>query len=209
MAERVLVIACGALAREIVALRRKYAWHHLDMQCIDARLHNRPALIADRVRQKIRDNRDRYDRIFVAYGDCGTGGQLDRVLAEEQVERLPGAHCYQFLAGNERFDALADSVPGTFYLTDFLARHFDRLVMKPLKLDTHSELRDAYFGNYTRLVYLSQTKSADLEQRAKQAARRLGLAFEHVHCGYGALQQNLNNWLEESGHGQEDTRLLA
>lgn len=209
MAERVLVIACGALAREIVALKRKYAWHHLDMQCIDARLHNRPALIADRVRQKIRDNRDRYDRIFVAYGDCGTGGQLDRVLAEEQVERLPGAHCYQFLAGNERFDALADSVPGTFYLTDFLARHFDRLVMKPLKLDTHSELRDAYFGNYTRLVYLSQTKSADLEQRAKQAARRLGLAFEHVHCGYGALQQNLNNWLEESGHGQEDTRLLA
>ncbi|MBT8087578.1 MAG: DUF1638 domain-containing protein [Gammaproteobacteria bacterium] len=209
VAERVLVIACGALAREIVALKRKYAWHHLDMQCIDARLHNRPALIADRVRQKIRDNRDRYDRIFVAYGDCGTGGQLDRVLAEEQVERLPGAHCYQFLAGNERFDALADSVPGTFYLTDFLARHFDRLVMKPLKLDTHSELRDAYFGNYTRLVYLSQTKSADLEQRAKQAARRLGLAFEHVHCGYGALQQNLNNWLEESGHGQEDTRLLA
>lgn len=209
MSERVLIIACGALAREIVALKRRFDWHHLDMQCIDARLHNRPALIPERVRQEIRDNKKRYDRIFVAYADCGTGGLLDRVLADEQVERLPGAHCYQFLAGVDRFEALADSVPGTFYLTDFLARHFDKLVMGPLKLDSHPELRDAYFGNYTRLVYLSQTIDAGLRQRAEQAARRLGLPFEHVHCGYGALQQNLNTWLEESNDGQEDTCLLA
>lgn len=209
MSERVLIIACGALAREIVALKRRFDWHHLDMQCIDARLHNRPALIPERVRQEIRDNKKRYDRIFVAYADCGTGGLLDRVLADEQVERLPGAHCYQFLAGVDRFEALADSVPGTFYLTDFLARHFDKLVMGPLKLDSHPELRDAYFGNYTRLVYLSQTIDAGLRQRAERAARRLGLPFEHVHCGYGALQQNLNTWLEESNDGQEDTCLLA
>lgn len=209
MSERVLIIACGALAREIVALKRRFDWHHLDMQCIDARLHNRPALIPERVRQEIRDNKKRYDRIFVAYADCGTGGLLDRVLADEQVERLPGAHCYQFLAGVDRFEALADSVPGTFYLTDFLARHFDKLVMGPLKLDSHPELRDAYFGNYTRLVYLSQTIDAGLRQRAERAARRLGLPFEHVHCGYGALEQNLNTWLEESNDGQEDTCLLA
>ena len=209
MPERVLVIACGALAREIVALKRHFGWQHLDMQCIDARLHNRPGLIPERVRQKICSNRDRYDRIFVAYGDCGTGGALDRVLEEQQVERLPGAHCYQFLAGFDRFEELADAAPGTFYLTDFLARHFDRLVIGPLKLDTHPELRDAYFGNYTRLVYLSQTIDAELERCAERAARRLGLAFERHHCGYGALEQNLKNWLKESNDGQKDTRLLA
>ena len=209
MPERVLVIACGALAREIVALQRHFGWQHLDMQCIDARLHNRPALIPERVREKICSNRAGYDRIFVAYGDCGTGGELDRVLEEERVERLPGAHCYQFLAGFERFEALADAAPGTFYLTDFLARHFDRLVIEPLKLDTHPELRDAYFGNYTRLVYLSQTIDEELERRAERAARRLGLPFERHHCGYGALEQNLKHWLKESNDGQEDTRLLA
>ena len=209
MAERVLVIACGALAREIVALKRHFGWQHLDMQCIDARLHNRPALIPERVRQKICDNKNRYDRIFVAYGDCGTAGELDRVLADEQVERLPGAHCYQFLAGADRFEALADAAPGTFYLTDFLARHFDKLVIGPLKLDTHPELRDAYFGNYTRLVYLSQTVNPELKQRAVTAARRLELPFEQLHCGYGALEQNLKTWLTESNDGQKDTRLLA
>lgn len=209
MPERVLVIACGALAREIVALKRHFGWQHMDMQCIDARLHNRPALIPERVRQKIRDNRKRYERIYVAYADCGTGGMLDQVLADEQVERLPGAHCYQFFAGADRFAALADAEPGTFYLTDFLARNFDRLVIGPLKLDTHPQLRDEYFGNYTKLIYLSQTVDAELEQLAEQAARRLALPYELIHCGYGALEQNLNTWLKESKDGQEDTRLLA
>lgn len=209
MPERVLVIACGALAREIVALKRRFGWQHLDMQYIDARLHNRPALIPERVRKKIRDSRSRYDRIFVAYGDCGTGGELDRMLDDEQVERLPGAHCYQFLAGVDRFEALADAAPGTFYLTDFLVRHFDKLVIEPLGLDRHPELRDAYFGNYTRLVYLSQTTDAELGQLAERAARRLALPYEQVHGGYGALEQNLKNWLIESNDGQEDTRILA
>jgi len=207
--ERVLVIACGALAREIVALKRHFGWQHLDMQCIDARLHNRPALIPERVQKKIRENKKRYDRIFVAYADCGTGGELDRVLADEQVERLPGAHCYQFLAGVDRFEALAEAEPGTFYLTDFLARHFQKLVIGPLKLDIHPELRDAYFGNYTRLVYLSQTVDAELKQLAVKAAQRLELPFEHVHCGYGVLQQKLETWIKEPKDGQEDTRLLA
>lgn len=209
MPESVLVIACGALAREIVALKHRYGWQHLDMQCIDARLHNRPALIPDRLRQKIRDNAGNYDRIFVAYADCGTGGAIDKVIADEGIERLPGAHCYQFFAGPERFAELAEAEPGTFYLTDFLARHFDKLVIRPLKLDSHPELRDAYFGNYKKLVFLSQTRNADLENDARQAAARLGLAYEHVHCGYGGLEQGLKSTLSEQYHGQEDTRLLA
>lgn len=201
MPSRVLVIACGALAREIIALKRRYGWDHLDMQCIDARLHNRPALIPQRLQQKIRDNAGRYDRIYVAYADCGTGGAIDRVLAEEQVERLPGAHCYQFLAGFDRFAELSDAEPGTFYLTDFLARNFDRLVMRPLKLNSHPELRNAYFGNYRRLVFLSQTMDPELLRAARAAARRLDLEFEHVHCGYGVLEKNLKAMMIEQTHG--------
>ena len=125
------------------------------MQCIDARLHLRPALIPDRLRKKIQDNKDKYKHIFVAYADCGTSGGIDQVLKEEGAERLPGAHCYQFFAGSDRFEALSEEEPGTFYLTDFLTQHFDRLVIRPLQLDKHPELRDAYFGNYRRLVFLS------------------------------------------------------
>ncbi|MGI9232560.1 MAG: DUF1638 domain-containing protein [Woeseiaceae bacterium] len=191
MRKSTLVIACGALAREIDALKRRYGWDHLDMQCIDARLHNRPTLIPERLRQKIRENTGRYDAIFVAYADCGTGGEIDRVLAEEGVERLPGAHCYQIFAGSRRFEALADAEPGTFYLTDFLARNFIRLVIRPLKLDTHPELRDAYFGNYRRLVFLSQTSDRALLLAAKTAASSLDLEFEHVHSGYGELEAEL------------------
>lgn len=191
MPESVLVIACGALAREITALKRRYGWNHMDMQCIDARLHNQPALIPERLRQKIRENAGRYDRIFVAYADCGTGGAIDRILAEEQIERLPGAHCYQFFAGKDRFAALSDAEPGTFYLTDFLARNFDKLVVRPLKLDAHPELRDAYFGNYRRLVFLSQTSDPLLLRAAEAAAWHLDLEFEHAHCGYGGLEVEL------------------
>ena len=209
MSETVLVIACGALAREIIALKRQYGWQHLHMQCIDARLHNRPALIPERLRQKIRDNKCRYDRILVAYADCGSAGGIDRILEEEGIERLPGAHCYQFLAGHERFAALADNEPGTFYLTDFLARHFDKLVMQPLKLDTHPQLRDAYFGNYRKLVYLSQTVDEELAIAARRAAARLGLVYEHTHCGYGGLEEGLKSMLSEKNYGQENTRLLA
>ena len=191
MAEPVLVIACGALAREIDDLRQRFGWEHLHLKCIDAKLHNRPAEIPGRLRNTIRRHRAGYRKIFVAYADCGTGGGIDRVLAEEGVERLEGAHCYEFLAGSERFAALADAEPGTFYLTDFLARHFDRFVIEPLGLDRHPELRDAYFGNYRRLVYLSQIEDSGLFARAAAAAARLGLDFKHVHCGYGALETRL------------------
>lgn len=204
-----LVIACGALAREINQLKKTNGWGHLELTCIDAALHNRPEQIPGQLRARIRENRDRYDEIFIAYADCGTHGEIDRIVAEEGVERLPGAHCYQFLAGADLFARLSSDEPGTFYLTDFLVRHFDRLVFRALGLDRHPELRDAYFGNYKRLVYLSQTADEELMQSAKEAADALGLEFEHVHTAYGELEQSLRKRFSGLKDGEKDDHLLA
>lgn len=204
-----LVIACGALAREIQALRHCNGWTHLHLKCIDARLHNRPELIPGRLREKIRRYKDEYEKILVAYADCGTGGGIDAVLEKEGIERLPGVHCYQFYAGTARFSALSDAEPGTFYLTDFLARYFERLVIKPLKLDKHPELRDDYFGHYRRLTFLSQSHDERLLAAARNAATRLSLDFEHVHCGYGALETSLRSFVAGRIDGQKNSHLLA
>ena len=213
MPEPVLVIACGALAREIVALKDRYGWHHLHLRCLDASLHNRPAEIPGRLRETIERHRDDYADIFVAYADCGTAGGIDAVLRETGATRLDGAHCYEFYAGRRAFARHADEAPGTFFLTDFLARHFDRLVVEALGLDRHPELRDAYFGHYTRLLYLSQTEDASLLARARRAADRLGLCFEHRHTGYGALESTLTAHIgtvaERSAHGSQNPDLLA
>jgi hypothetical protein len=190
-APSVLVIACGALAREIAALRLANDWPHLDVRCLPAELHNRPERIPGAVRDAIQANRDRYAAIFVAYGDCGTGGALDAVLRDENVERIPGAHCYEFFAGSEAFAELAEDEPGTFYLTDFLLRHFDRLVIRGLGLDRHPELAAHYFGNYRRLVYLAQVDAPERLPAARAAAQRLGLAFAHRVTGYGGLERSL------------------
>jgi hypothetical protein len=187
----ILVIACGALAHEIVALRRANDWPHMAVQCLPAELHNRPEKIAAAVRDKIAANRGKFASIFVAYADCGTGGALDAVLAQEGVERIPGAHCYEFFAGSQAFAALSDAEPGTFYLTDFLLRHFDRLVIRGLGIDAHPELLPLYFGNYTRLVYLAQREQPGLVEAGQRAADRLGLVFEHRITGYGDLQTSL------------------
>jgi hypothetical protein len=184
-APRVLVVGCGALARELVALTRDLS--NVDITCLPATLHNRPGGIPAAVRDRIRRRRAGYDRVFVAYADCGTGGLLEPVLAEEGVERLAGAHCYEFFAGRADFARMTDEEPATFFLTDFLARNFDRLVITGLGLDRHPELRDAYFGNYRRLVYLAQTDDPALVVTARRAAGRLGLAFEHRSTGYGEL----------------------
>jgi hypothetical protein len=189
--ESILVIACGALAHEIVALQRLNGWRHLEVTCLPAELHNRPEKIPAAVREKIRQHKGRYASIFVAYADCGTGGMLDAVLQEEGVQRIPGAHCYEFFAGGVAFAELADDEPGTFYLTDFLAWHFDRLIMQGLGIDRHPELLPLYFGNYRRLVYLSQTESPERLADARAAALRLGLAFEHRVTGYGDLEHSL------------------
>ena len=186
-----LVIACGALAREIVDLKRINGWRHMTVQCLPAELHNYPNKIPIAVRAKIREMRADYDQVFVAYADCGTGGLLDRVLEEEGVARIPGAHCYQFYAGTPLFESLADAEPGTFYLTDFLTRHFDRLIWKGLGMDRHPQLADEYFRNYKKLVYLAQVEDDDLLARARRAADTLKLEFEHRITGYGDLERVL------------------
>jgi hypothetical protein len=193
-----LIIACGALAQEISALRRANSWDDLDVRCLPADLHNRPEKIPAAVRALIHASRDRYRTIFVAYGDCGTGGLLDAVLREEGVERIPGAHCYEFFATAPKFAALAEAEPGTFYLTDFLLRHFERLVIRGLGLDRHPELFGAYFGNYRKLVYLAQAPAAASLDQARAIAARMGLQFECCRTGYGTLGTTLSAAVERS-----------
>jgi len=183
-----LVIGCGALAVELVALTRRAGLPEVELTCLPASLHNRPERIPAAVRARIRRARAAgYDQLFVAYADCGTGGQLDRVLEEEGIARLEGAHCYEVYAGRAAFATLALEEPGTFYLTDFLVRNFERLVVRGLGLDRHPELLPVYFGNYRRLVYLAQTIDPELDRRAEAAAARLGLAFERRFTGLGEL----------------------
>jgi hypothetical protein len=182
-----LFIACGALAREIVELKRATGWTALTVTCLPAHWHNTPERIVPAVRARIRGARRRFDHIYVLYGDCGTGGLLDAMLAEENVERIPGPHCYQFFMGAPEFSALAEAEPGCFFLTDYLVRHFDRLVIRGLGLDRFPELLPDYFGNYTRLVYVAQTSDPGLERKAAAAAARLGLTYELRQRGYGEL----------------------
>ena len=186
---RTLLIACGALAREMLALIEANRWSHMTLECLPAKLHNRPEKIPGAVREKIAASRGRFDHIFVAYADCGTGGLLDKVLAEEGVERIGGPHCYSFYAGAGAFEALHEEELGSFYLTDYLTRHFDTLIIKGMGLDRFPELMDAYFGNYRRLVYLAQTEDADLAEKAKAAAAKLGLDYEYRLTGYGELTE--------------------
>jgi hypothetical protein len=173
----------------LVALTRRAGLPAMDLTCLPASLHNRPERIPGAIAARIRKARaDGYDRIFVAYADCGTGGLLDRVLEAEGIARLEGAHCYEVYAGRAAFAALADQDPGTFYLTDFLARNFERLVVRGLGLDRHPELLPLYFGNYRRLVYLAQTEDPALTARAQSGAERLGLTFERRLVGLGELR---------------------
>jgi hypothetical protein len=190
---KVLVIACGALAREVLALRLDA----IDLTCLPASLHNHPERIPEAMRAKIRANRAAYDEILCLYGDCGTGGALDRVLAEEGVRRIEGAHCYAFFASEDAFAALAEEEPGTFYLTDFLARHFDTLVIKGLGLDRFPQLRDDYFGAYRRVVHLAQFDDPETTAKARAAADRLGLAFERRFTGLAGLRAFLGEAEQE------------
>ena len=189
MSGKTLVIACGALARELVFLSRQMP--HLDIACLPAILHNRPEKITAAVQAKIRSARGGYETILCLYGDCGTGGALDIMLAQEGVERIAGAHCYEFYAGSPDFAAMTEEDPATFFLTDYLTRHFDRLVVKGLGLDRFPQLLETYFGNYTRVVYLAQFEDAALVARAKMAAARLGLAFEMRLTGLAGMERFL------------------
>ncbi|MEX0367110.1 MAG: DUF1638 domain-containing protein [Ruegeria sp.] len=185
---RILLIACGALAREILDLKAVNGWTHLDLTCLPAKYHLYPEKITEAVRASVAKHRDAYDTIFVVYADCGTGGLLQAACEEMGVEMIAGPHCYSFFEGNERFAAQSESEITTFYLTDFLVRQFEAFIIKPMGLDRHPDLRDMYFGNYEKLVYQAQTDDPELTNKAKQAADRLGLAFERRFTGYGDLQ---------------------
>jgi hypothetical protein len=194
----VLLIACGALAREIVTLIERNRWTAFDVACLPAKWHNTPQLITPAVRDKIREAKGRYRKIFVVYGDCGSGGLLDRMLAEEGVERIDGPHCYAFYSGNDNFARTAEDDVTAFYLTDYLARHFDKLIWEGLGLKDHPELLTDYFGNYTKLIYLAQTRDEELAKRAIAAAKKLGLEYEYRYTGYGELQTSLGKRAGES-----------
>lgn len=186
---RVLLLACGALAHEILALKSLNGWDHLDLHCLPAILHNHPERITPAVTDAVAKYRDAYADIFVVYADCGTGGQLLNKCKELGVEMVKGPHCYSFFEGNDAFSA-RDEITA-FYLTDFLVRQFDAFVWKPLGLDRHPDLRDMYFGNYETLVYQAQTDDPALTTKAKDCAARLGLTFERRATGYGDLATTL------------------
>ncbi|GAA6158123.1 MULTISPECIES: DUF1638 domain-containing protein [Ruegeria] len=191
---RILLLACGALAREILDLKNRNGWDHMDLTCLPAILHVHPERITQAVQDAITKHRTQYDTIYVVYADCGTGGLLQNACAELGVEMVKGPHCYSFFEGNDVFDARGEDETTAFYLTDFLARQFDAFVWKPLGLDRHPELRDMYFGNYTKLVYQAQTDDPLLTKRAQECADRLGLAFERRFTGYGDLESTLTDW---------------
>jgi hypothetical protein len=182
---RVLLIACGALAREILDVRDANGWTHLDLQCLPAILHNAPDRITGAVEAAVLAHRADYDDIFVVYADCGTGGLLKAACDRLGVGMVEGPHCYSFFEGNAAFAARGEVT--CFYLTDFLVRQFDAFVWRPLGLDRHPSLRDMYFGNYTTLVYQAQTDDPGLDALAQGHAKRLGLAYERRFTGYGDL----------------------
>jgi len=202
-AHKILLLACGALAQEVIALREQHSWP-VDIFCAPAILHNTPGKIPPAIEKRINELRERYERIIVVYGDCGTGGRLDTALERLGVERIAGPHCYEQY-GSTTFNQVMDEQPGTYFLTDFMVRHFDRLIWRGMGLDRLPELRDEYFRNYEQVLYLAQTDDPDLMQRAERAAEKLGLPLRVAHVGYGELETRLIAMLSQNGvspHGK-------
>ena len=192
---RILLIACGALAREILDIKRANQLDHIDLTCLPAKLHLYPEQITLSVEEAVKKHARVYDTIHVVYADCGTGGELERKCSELGVEMIQGPHCYSFFEGNEKFAEISDGGEITaFYLTDFLAKQFDAFIWRPMGLDKNPELRDMIFGNYTKLVYQSQVQDPVLIDKARDCASRMGLDFEHRHTGYGDLEPALTRW---------------
>jgi hypothetical protein len=190
--QKVHVIACGAIAREILAVSRINSLDHIDLHCLPAIYHAYPQKIAPELEKAIASARaEGFEKIFIGYADCGTGGDIDKICAREGIERLSGPHCYSFFSGNEEFASRADDDVTSFYLTDFLARQFEAFVVQPLGLDRHPELKDMYFGNYRKLVYLSQEEDEALQEKARKAADYLGLEYEYRFTAYGDLAKEL------------------
>lgn len=185
-----LLVACGALAREVIAVRDRHGWD-AKILALPALLHNTPERIPDAVTTRIQRSGRDFERVILVYGDCGTGGMLDKALERSGIERVSGPHCYEMYAGAEGFAELAGTEPGTFYLTDYLTQSFDHLVLEGLGLDRFPELREVYFANYRRVVYLQQRQDPVLLEKARAAARALDLPLEIRHTGYGELEARL------------------
>jgi len=179
----ILVIACGALSQELSYLKKINSWQNITIQCLSAELHNTPKLIPIKVKEKLDLMADDFDKVYLAYADCGTGGLLDSLLKDYNIERLPGAHCYEFFAGKNPFLSLTEEELGTFYLTDFLVKHFNRLVVEGLGMDRYPQLKNEYFKNYKKLTYLAQTDSKELKNKAKQYADFLNLEYNYYYTG--------------------------
>lgn len=194
--QQLVVVTCGALAKEILELKRLNGWDGLELVCLPASLHNTPRDIPDEVEQKIVEAKAEGKSVFVAYADCGTGGMLDKVLERYSIKRLPGAHCYEFFSTSRVFLDMMEQEPATFFLTDFLVKNIDHLVIRGLGLDRYPELLTTYFGNYKRLVYLAQTRDDSLIKKAKVAAQRLELEFEYRYTGFGDLETSLQVFAE-------------
>ena len=192
-AEKILVIACGALAKEITALIRMNNWTHLQIRYLPAKLHNEPNKIPQNIRKYLENAQKKFSRIFIGYADCGTGGQLDTLLDEFGVHRLQGAHCYEFFTSTQKFSKMLEEEPGSFFLTDFLVKSFEKLIWQGLKINSHPELLKIYFRHYKRLVYLAQTESQALQTQAKEIAQRLELNYFYRSTGYGALSPSLSD----------------
>ncbi|HJP50672.1 MAG: DUF1638 domain-containing protein [Pseudomonadales bacterium] len=188
----ILLIACGAIARELIELQNHDQWSCFKIQCLPANLHNSPGRIPEMVRELIEKNTAQFEHIFVAYADCGTGGRLDEVLDQYNIDRLPGAHCYEFYSSSEIFKKFSSEEPGTFFLTDFLVRNFNRLIKQGLGLIDHPELLSQYFGNYKRVMYLSQDQSQNLSSLAHEHALYLGLEFCEFHTGLVPLRDAIS-----------------
>ena len=191
--DKILVIACGALAKEITALIRMNNWTHLQLRYLPAKLHNEPHNIPQNIRKNLINAQNKFSQIFIGYADCGTGGKIDNLLEEFGVQRLPGAHCYEFFSSNHTFSKMLEEEPGSFFLTDFLVKSFEKLIWQGLKINSHPELLNIYFRHYKRLVYLAQTESPALQTQAQEIAQRLGLDYLYQFTGYGVLTPALSD----------------
>jgi len=207
MQDKILVIACGAIARELVRIKKLNQWDHIEFQCLPPELHNTPDRLPAAVKAKIESRSKRYKDVYVAYADCGTGGALDKVLDEYGIERIPAAHCYEFFAGSDQFNAIAEAEPGSFYLTDFLVQHFDRLVVKGLGMDRLPQLIPVYFSNYKRVVYLAQRESEELQAMAHDHADYLGLDYTYHFCGDNPLSCALEPYLNLQTHFSQNSKV--
>ena len=188
----ILIIGCGAIAHEINEIINLNNWNNVSLQCLNADLHNTPKRLPTKIKETIESNLKEYSKIFLAYADCGTGGLIDSMLKNYGIERLEGAHCYEFYAGSRLFKDLSDREIGTFYLTDFLVKNFKRLIIDGLGISKHPSLKDEYFKNYKNIVYLAQKHDNDLELKAKDCANYLNLEYSVHYTGLGNFEDQLN-----------------